>query len=155
MAKILGLDLGTNSIGWAITEQQDGNYTLLDKGVDIFQEGVNRTKTGEEPMVKIRTNARALRRHYFRRRLRKIELLKVLVANNFCPYLSDEQLDAWRYDKQYPLEDDFLLWLRSSNSDNPYADRFKSLTVVLDLKKREDRYVLGRAFSTFRNDAAF
>lgn len=146
MAKILGLDLGTNSIGWAITEQQDDNYTLLDKGVDIFQEGVNRTKTGEEPMVKIRTNARALRRHYFRRRLRKIELLKVLIANNFCPYLSDEQLDAWRYDKQYPLEDDFLLWLRSSNSDNPYADRFKSLTVVLDLKKREDRYVLGRAF---------
>lgn len=146
MAKILGLDLGTNSIGWAITEQQDDNYTLLDKGVDIFQEGVNRTKTGEEPMVKIRTNARALRRHYFRRRLRKIELLKVLIANNFCPYLSDEQLDAWRYDKQYPLEDDFLLWLRSNNSDNPYADRFKSLTVVLDLKKREDRYVLGRAF---------
>lgn len=146
MAKILGLDLGTNSIGWAITEQQDDNYTLLDKGVDIFQEGVNRTKTGEEPMVKIRTNARALRRHYFRRRLRKIELLKVLIANNFCPYLSDQQLDAWRYDKQYPLEDDFLLWLRSNNSDNPYADRFKSLTVVLDLKKREDRYVLGRAF---------
>ena len=37
MAKILGLDLGTNSIGWAITEQQDNNYTLLDRGVDIFQ----------------------------------------------------------------------------------------------------------------------
>ena len=31
MAKILGLDLGTNSIGWAITEQQDDNYTLVDK----------------------------------------------------------------------------------------------------------------------------
>ena len=46
MAKILGLDLGTNSIGWAITEQQDDNYTLLDKGVDIFQEGVALTKSG-------------------------------------------------------------------------------------------------------------
>lgn len=52
MAKILGLDLGTNSIGWAITEQHEDGYTLLDHGVDIFQEGVNRTKSGEEPMVK-------------------------------------------------------------------------------------------------------
>lgn len=145
MAKILGLDLGTNSIGWAITEQQNDNFTLLDRGVDIFQEGVNRTKTGEEPMVKIRTDARALRRHYYRRRLRKIEVLKVLMANNLCPYLTDEQLDAWRYKKQYPLAEEFMLWLRSSDSNNPYADRFKSLTEVLNLNKIEDRYTLGRA----------
>ena len=63
MAKILGLDLGTNSIGWAITERTESGSVLLDRGVDIFQEGVNRTKSGEEPMVKIRTNARSLRRH--------------------------------------------------------------------------------------------
>ena len=145
MTKILGLDLGTNSIGWAITEQQDNSFMLLERGVDIFQEGVNRTKTGEEPMVKIRTEARALRRHYYRRRLRKIELLKVLVANNLCPYLSNEQLDAWRYNKQYPLVDEFMLWLHSCNNSNPYADRFRSLTEVLDLKKVDDRYILGRA----------
>ena len=145
MTKILGLDLGTNSIGWAITEQRDNSFTLLERGVDIFQEGVNRTKTGEEPMVKIRTEARALRRHYYRRRLRKIELLKVLVANNLCPYLSNEQLDAWRYNKQYPLVDEFMLWLHSCNNSNPYADRFRSLTEVLDLKKVDDRYILGRA----------
>ena len=145
MTKILGLDLGTNSIGWAITEQQDDTFTLLDRGVDIFQEGVNRTKSGEEPMVKIRTDARALRRHYYRRRLRKIELLKVLVANDLCPYLSDVQLDAWRYKKQYPLDGEFMSWLHSSDSSNPYADRFKSLTETLDLNKKEDRYTLGRA----------
>ena len=145
MTKILGLDLGTNSIGWAITEQQDDHFTLLDRGVDIFQEGVNRTKSGEEPMVKIRTDARALRRHYYRRRLRKIEVLKVLVANNLCPYLSNEQLDAWRYEKQYPLVDEFMQWSHSCNNSNPYADRFKSLTKVLDLNKQEDRYTLGRA----------
>lgn len=145
MTKILGLDLGTNSIGWAITEQHEDGHTLLHRGVDIFQEGVNRTKTGEEPMVKIRTDARALRRHYYRRRLRKIELLKVLVANNLCPYLNDEQLDAWRYKKQYPLEDEFMLWLHSSDSSNPYADRYRSLTQSLNLQKREERYTLGRA----------
>ena len=145
MARILGLDLGTNSIGWALTEQHENGYQLIDKGVDIFQEGVNRTKSGEEPMVKVRTEARALRRHYYRRRLRKIELLKVLVANNLCPYLSNEQLDAWRYKKQYPLNDEFMLWLRSSDSDNPYADRYKVLTEQLTLSSMVDRYTLGRA----------
>ena len=148
MAKILGLDLGTNSIGWAITEQHEDGYTLLDHGVDIFQEGVNRTKSGEEPMVKTRTDARALRRHYYRRRLRKIELLKVLVANDMCPLLTVEVLDNWRYHKQYPMDEEFLLWQRTDdNTDkNPYHDRFLALTTELDMSKRSDRHLLGRAF---------
>ena len=145
MTKILGLDLGTNSIGWAITEQQDDYFTLLDRGVDIFQEGVAREKGEEKPMVQTRTKARALRRHYYRRRLRKIELLKVLIANDLCPHLEPDMIDAWRYKKQYPLYDEFLLWLRSSDDSNPYADRFKSLTQSLDLTKKVDRYTLGRA----------
>ena len=145
MAKILGLDLGTNSIGWAISEQQEDNYTLLDRGIDIFQEGVARTKSGEEPMVKTRTDARALRRHYYRRRLRKIELLKVLITNNLCPYLDKKKLDNWRYKKQYPLTDEFMLWLRSSDSSNPYVDRYKALTEQLNLSATADRYTLGRA----------
>lgn len=145
MAKILGIDLGTNSIGWAITEECDGHYTLLNKGVDIFQEGVAREKGEERPVVQIRTNARSLRRHYFRRRLRKIKLLKVLVENNLCPYLSKDMLDGWRYKKQYPLDDEFMLWLRSNESSNPYADRFKALTQTLDLSHKEDKYTLGRA----------
>ena len=147
MAKILGLDLGTNSIGWAITERTERGSVLLDRGVDIFQEGVNRTKSGEEPMVKIRTNSRALRRHYFRRRLRKIELLKVLIANDMCPLLTEAQLDAWRYDKQYPMEEEFLAWQRTDDNvdKNPYYDRYISLSTSLDLSKKSDRYTLGRA----------
>ena len=94
MTKILGLDLGTNSIGWAITEQNEDTFTLLDKGVDIFQEGVAREKGEEKPMVQTRTEARALRRHYYRRRLRKIELLKILIANDLCPHLEPDMLDG-------------------------------------------------------------
>ncbi len=60
MAKILGLDLGTNSIGWAIVEENEQGCNLIDKGVDIFQEGVAREKGDEKPMAKIRTDARAL-----------------------------------------------------------------------------------------------
>ena len=44
MAKILGLDLGTNSIGWAIVEKDGTEFTLVDKGVRIFSEGVKSEK---------------------------------------------------------------------------------------------------------------
>lgn len=40
MTKILGIDTGTNSLGWAIVEKTAGDYNLLNKGVNIFQEGV-------------------------------------------------------------------------------------------------------------------
>lgn len=89
MAKVLGLDLGTNSLGWALVDESENEYTLIDKGVDIFQEGVARDKNNEKPAVQDRTSARALRRHYFRRRLRKIELLKILIRYDLCPPLPE------------------------------------------------------------------
>ena len=46
MEKVLGLDLGTNSIGWAIVQHNDDlSYSLLDKGVNIFQDGVAHDKS--------------------------------------------------------------------------------------------------------------
>lgn len=149
MAKILGIDLGTNSIGWAITIQNEdkNSYELIDKGVSIFQEGVAREKNNEVPMVQERTNARSLRRHYFRRRLRKIEVLKVLMEQGFCPVLTTKMLNDWRYKKQYPLDEKFLQWLSTceEGEKNPYHDRFIALTTTLDLQKQEERYTLGRA----------
>ena len=35
MEKILGIDTGTNSLGWAIVEKSEDGYKLLDKGVNI------------------------------------------------------------------------------------------------------------------------
>ena len=148
MGKILGLDLGTNSLGWAIVmESENGDYTLIDKGVDIFQEGVAREKNVEKPAVQDRTNARALRRHYFRRRLRKIALLRVLTAHDLCPPLTDAQLDNWRKRKEYPMDEAFLLWQRTDDNrdKNPYHDRYRALTERLDLGVQAERYVLGRA----------
>lgn len=147
MQKILGLDLGTNSLGWALVEETGTSYKLLEKGVDIFQEGVAREKNNEQPAVQARTEARALRRHYFRRRLRKIELLKILVEHDLCPPLTDEQLDAWRKHKTYPLDEEFLRWQRTDDNldKNPYHDRYRALTETLDLDKKSDRRSLGRA----------
>lgn len=147
MSKTLGLDLGTNSIGWAIVERNGNGYTLIDKGVDIFQEGVAREKSSEKPAVQDRTQARAQRRHYFRRRLRKIALLKVLIRYDLAPALSDEQLADWQRKKIYPLTEEFLLWQRTDDERdrNPYRDRYRALTETLDLSDRNARYALGRA----------
>ena len=148
MEKVLGLDLGTNSIGWAIVSRdEDGTCALLDRGVHVFQDGVAHDKSGEKPAVQERTAARASRRHYFRRRLRKIELLKVLVAYGFCPFLTDEQLKIWKENRVYPLTDEFMAWQHSDSSSegNPYYDRYMAITRKLDLSNIHDRYLLGRA----------
>ena len=47
MEKRLGIDMGTNSLGWALVEMTEEGCVLLDRGVDIFQEGVAHGKSGE------------------------------------------------------------------------------------------------------------
>lgn len=148
MSRILGLDLGTNSIGWAIVdENNDGTYKLFDKGVTIFQEGVKIEKGVESSKAAERTAHRHSRRHYFRRKLRKIEVIKVLVENGLCPELTKEQLDNWRYKREYPLVDEFIIWQRTNDNQekNPYHDRYICLTQKLDLSVKSNRYILGRA----------
>lgn len=148
MEKVLGIDLGTNSVGWAVIEREGDARRLVDKGVSIFQEGVARDQGVEKPAVQQRTEARALRRTYRRRRKRKIDLLRVLVRHELCPPLTDEQLDRWQSHKKYPLDDAFIAWQRTDEASdkNPYRDRYRALTERLDMSVEADRYALGRAF---------
>ena len=96
--RILGIDTGTNSLGWAVVDKnEDGTYSLISKGSLIFQEGVKVEKGIESSKAADRTSHRALRKQYFRRRLRKIEVLKVLVEFGWCPYLSAEALHQWHH----------------------------------------------------------
>ena len=50
MEQILGLDLGTNSIGWAITEKDETGFRLIDRGVDIFKRGLIVPKAERNPL---------------------------------------------------------------------------------------------------------
>lgn len=128
--RILGLDTGSNSLGWAIVDREEsGNYSLIDKGVVIFQEGV-KLENKESSKAAERTAHRALRRQYFRRRLRKIEVLKALMKYNLCPVLTEEELNLWHTRKIYPLNDDFLEWQRTNDTEdiNPYHSRYICLT---------------------------
>jgi CRISPR-associated endonuclease Csn1 len=137
MKKILGLDLGTNSIGWAVVNRFDEitekngpreqieHYELRHKGVVIFSEGVKIEKGNESSKAAERTGYRSARRIKFRRKLRKYETLKVLIEHGMCPLGMDE-LNQWRASineetggqsnfKKYPSSITFLHWLLTDN----------------------------------------
>lgn len=143
MAKILGLDLGTNSIGWALREtENDGIKQIIDKGVRIFSEGVKSEKGVESSRAAERTGFRSARKIKYRRKQRKYETLKVLSKNGMCP-LSIDEVEEWKKSgfKKYPLNPEFLKWLRTSEDENlnPYYFRDKAS------KQKVSLYELGRA----------
>ncbi len=157
MRKILGLDLGTNSIGWAVVETEDNiTFHPIDKGVRIFQEGVKIEKGVEGSKTAERTGYRSARRIKFRRKLRKIETLKALVKYSLCPALTEEELNNWRYKKIYPANEAFKHWWLTDNepdadkrkeqTKNPYYFRHLAASEKLDLTSESNHHALGRAF---------
>ena len=148
MTKILGIDTGTNSLGWAIVEKQADEYHLLDKGVNIFQEGVKIEKGIESSKAAERTDHKAARVRNYRIKLRKIRLLRILSDAHLCPPLSKAELSAWRLKKEYPKNELFMQWQSTDDESEktPYAYRHKCLHDCLDFSSITDRYILGRAF---------
>lgn len=147
MGRTLGIDVGTNSLGWAIVEKDEEKIQLLDKGVHIFQEGVKYEKGSEQSRAAERTEYRSARRLIRRRRVRKIELLKKLIEYNYCPSLKPEDIKNWRDKKKYPLQEAFLQWQRTDDNENknPYYYRHLTVNQKLDLNTEADRFILGRA----------
>lgn len=147
MERILGIDTGTNSLGWAIVEKDDNAYHLVAKGTNIFSEGVKIEKGIESSKAAERTDHRSVRKHYWRRKIRKIKLLTILSENGLCPPLKKEHLRQWRLKKVYPANEDFMEWQRTEDKANvnPYKFRYICLTQKLDLSDMTQRFILGRA----------
>ena len=161
MKRILGIDLGTNSLGWAVLEKEDGKFRLsqnenkVHSGVIVFPEV---TTGAQQTMSKAaeRRKFRGARRMKFRRKIRKYETLKVLVEYKMCP-LSKEGLKRWKgpknYFKEYPNEKDFLYWLSTGKGKtgfeqkekNPYFLRDYVSRHKIDMNNTKERYMLGRA----------
>lgn len=140
MAKILGLDLGTNSIGWAIRDTNIEGNQIVDSNVIVFQQGVGEEKGVEFSLASERTKHRASRKLYRRRKQRKVDLLNLLVDNGFCPLTTDELLLWSVYKKgrelKYPTENhDFSEWIKI----NPYEVRSKAVDSEVS------KFELGRA----------
>lgn len=96
MKKILGLDLGTNSIGWALVneaENEDEKSSIIKLGVRVnplttneqqnFEKGKSITTNAE------RTLKRSSRRNLQRYKLRRKNLIEVLKRSNF---ISDDTI---------------------------------------------------------------
>jgi CRISPR-associated endonuclease Csn1 len=81
----LGLDLGTNSIGFALLEldQEQKPFQIIKTGVRIFSDG--RNPKDKTPLSVERTTARGMRRMRDRKLARKKSLLNFLIQNEFLP----------------------------------------------------------------------
>ncbi|KAA0214267.1 MAG: type II CRISPR RNA-guided endonuclease Cas9 [Leptolyngbya sp. PLA3] len=81
---VLGLDVGSQSIGWALIDSDSGR--IVATGVRIFPEGVDRDQTGgEKSKSQTRRTARGMRRQIARRRLRKRRLRLALQQRGLLP----------------------------------------------------------------------
>ena len=117
---ILGLDLGTNSIGWAViraSEHESAGYVLekiVCKGSRIipmdaamlgdFDKGNTISQTAD------RTKSRSVRRLYERANLRRDRLLRVLSLLGFLPKHYAQQID--RYGKFIVGSEPKLPWYK-------------------------------------------
>lgn len=138
--KTLGLDIGTNSIGWGIVDESAQKIEKC--GVYVFPECANKDSKGNiSSKAAERTAFRSARRLKFRRKLRKYETLKVLINNGMCP-LSLDKLEKWRKEKIYPTSKDFINWYRTDEEKNwePYFLRKKCV------EQKCSPYEIGRAF---------
>ncbi|HEY9219941.1 MAG TPA: HNH endonuclease domain-containing protein [Lutibacter sp.] len=164
MSKIkLGLDLGTNSIGWSVLEKDNGKYNFLEfkgendnliptKGSYIFQKGAD---AKENSKAAERRGFRGARRRLERIILRKIATLKVLNEFGLCPPFDEGELNKWKNKKIYPCENEkFIEWQRTGkkkgNSENeklkqPYYLRHLAATKDGLMESKEGKMQLGRA----------
>ncbi len=164
MNKIFGLDLGTNSIGWALRNPDLTENQIEKFGVLTFNKGVGIGKTGEYSYAAERTKKRSTRRLYQSRKYKLWATLENLILEGYCP-LSIEDLNKWRhYNKEEALKNNnggriypvhnlaFDCWIKLDfNNDgkpdyvSPYQLRKELAEVKLDFNKEENRFKLGRA----------
>lgn len=165
--KTLGLDLGTNSIGWAIREDELPENQIEKFGVITFNKGVGEKKNVEYSLAGSRTSKRSLRRRYQAHKYKLWSTLEALINNDYCP-LTIEGLNEWRnYTKgigrNYPINDlKFNSWIKldfdndgKSDYSSPYALRDELITTILDFTIQENRFKLGRAIYHIAQHRAF
>lgn len=87
----LGLDLGTNSIGWCMLRLNSDNEptAVIKSGVRIFHDG--RNEKTKEPLAGVRRNARSIRRNLDRKISRRNHLLNTLIKYSLLPSYENER----------------------------------------------------------------
>lgn len=112
----LGLDIGANSLGWALVDEAASRIHAA--GVRVFPEGVDRETSGAEVSKNAqRRMARAMRRQIARRARRKFRLRRELVAAGMLPRVALQPAHAheriaWEND-QFRQSDPYTLRARA------------------------------------------
>lgn len=146
MKHTIGLDIGTNSIGWVLLNENQ----IIDKGVNIFPIGTNLIKgVQEETKNHQRGGYRRAKRNLFRYKLRRKELRKQLKELGSLPnfeklnkiknqYQASElyQLRADALNKQIPIEEIGRIFLLINKHRG-----FKSNSKILAEKTDEEGIV--------------
>lgn len=125
MKKILGLDLGTNSIGWSLIEQDFENKTgkilglgsriiPMDEGtIGKFAEGSSISQTAD------RTKYRMTRRLYERNHLRRERLHRVLNVLGFLPEHYANDIDFENHFGKFKEDTETkLVWKKNREKEN-------------------------------------
>ena len=132
MKKILGIDLGTNSIGWALVEKSDdesrgkivnAGSRILPMSQDIlgkFDSGQSISQTAE------RTGFRGIRRLRERHLLRRERLHRVLNILGFLPEHYAKQIDFNKHFGQFIPETEPKLSYRLNIETNKAEFAFKN-----------------------------
>lgn len=164
MEKILGVDLGTGSVGLSVRDTDNGfnlQEQLVFFSANIFKTGSGKDDRGftVKSYAAERTKYRSVRRLYQSRKYRIWATLSVLIDFGFCP-LSKEDLEKWSvYNKAkglkriYPIDAlEFEQWVRLDfdgdgipDYSSPYQLRAELMDTQFDFSNQTDRYKLGRA----------
>ena len=148
MKKILGLDLGTNSIGWAVVKAEDveGKERLI--GIEAagsriipmdaavlgkFSSGVSQSQTAE------RTKLRMARRLKERRLLRRERLHRVLGILGYLPSHYANDLD--RYGHIMEGKEPKLAWRKNSKGENEFIFKESFNEMLEDFRKNAPELV--------------
>ena len=83
MAKILGIDAGTNSVGFSFID--DKSKRIIKSGTRIFPESVNKGGSSDKPKNQERREKRGIRKLNFRFKLRRNRLRRVLSKLGMLP----------------------------------------------------------------------
>lgn len=159
--KIVGIDLGTGSLGISLRNLALGE-TLEDQlewfSVTTFESGTSSDQTGEHTLAADRRAHVQSRRMKDHSRWKRWATLALLLEYDMCP-MSSESLERWCiYDKkrgmkrEFPVDDEaFMRWLRLDFDGDGQSDltafqlRRQLVEEQFDFTQLVNRYKLGRA----------
>jgi CRISPR-associated endonuclease Csn1 len=138
MKHIIGLDAGTNSIGWSLVSENDGEINLVDIGTTIFPIGTilddksNKETTKNEK----RRIDRGTKRNYFRYKMRRKKLKGILSELGMLPDFTE--LDGQKNEYQ---------------SYNLYKMRSKAIKEIIPLEEIGRIFLILNKYRGFASNA--